>query len=502
MLKIKNTKNIKTILTKRGYAIVKKCFTFIELETLRTELKVKPYVNEDYGPGVEPYPIYLESENKIYIPKHIGYEKFGEPDKIKCTRGIDIDIEFSGTLRDKQKPIIDSFLKTCEEGPFQTNSKGGIISVPCGWGKTIMALYLISKLKKKTIIVVHKEFLLNQWKKRIEEFLPGARVGIIQASKVDVTNKDIVIGMLQSLSSKEYDIDTVFGDFGFTIIDECHHIAAEVFSRSLPKINSYYSLGLSATPKRADGLSKVFESYLGPTVYKVTTRDDKIVKVNVIKYNDKDNTEYNTVELSAYGKVCVPKMINNIVSNRSRNTLIICILQKLLEVGHQVLVLSDRRVHLTELHDMASTFTTVGYYVGGMKQKDLDISETKNIILGTYPMSSEGLDIPTLSAVVFTTPKSSIEQSIGRITRRKHKSTPIAYDIVDNLSVFPNQYKKRLRVYKKLEYEVEEQDIHVNQHTDKDNFIYQLEQEATKIDFKRKSKNKVQECCEIVSDGD
>ena len=165
-------------------------------------------------------------------------------------------------------------------------SKGGIISVPCGWGKTIMALYLISKLKRKTMIIVHKEFLLNQWIKRIEEFLPEARIGIIQAAKVDYQNKDIVIGMLQSLSSKEYDVDKVFGDFGFTVVDECHHIAAEVFSRSLPKVNSYFSLGLSATPKRADGLSHVFESYLGPMVYKVNKRDDKLVRVNIIKYSE------------------------------------------------------------------------------------------------------------------------------------------------------------------------------------------------------------------------
>ena len=85
-----------------------------------------------------------------------------------------------------------------------------------------MALYLIAALKRKTIVIVHKEFLLNQWIKRIEEFLPGARVGIIQASKADVQNKDIVIGMLQSLSSKDYDVDKVFGDFGFVIVDECH----------------------------------------------------------------------------------------------------------------------------------------------------------------------------------------------------------------------------------------------------------------------------------------
>ena len=113
-----------------------------------------------------------------------------------------------------------------------------------------MALYLLSKISKKTIVIVHKEFLLNQWK-RIEEYLPDARVGIIQANKIDIKNKDIVIAMLQSISMKEYDIDETFGNFGFTIVDECHHISAEVFCRSLPKINSMYSLGLSATPRKS-----------------------------------------------------------------------------------------------------------------------------------------------------------------------------------------------------------------------------------------------------------
>ena len=130
-------------------------------------------------------------------------------------------------------------MKSCEKGSFKKKN-GGIISVPCGWGKTIIALYLISKLKKKTIIVVHKEFLLNQWKQRIAEFLPDAKAGRIQGKVVDIENKDIVIGMLQSLSIKDYS-DDVFSQFGFSIVDECHHIAAEVFSRSLPKINCFYS---------------------------------------------------------------------------------------------------------------------------------------------------------------------------------------------------------------------------------------------------------------------
>lgn len=499
---------IKTILTKRGYSLIKKHFSIEELANIKQSLMIKPYVNEDYGAPAEPYPIYLESNKKIYIPKHIGFDRFGEPDHVKLTKGLEIDLLFKGSLREKQAPIIENFLKSCKDGSFKTNTRGGIISVPCGWGKTIMALYLISILKRKTMIIVHKEFLLNQWVKRIEEFLPEARIGIIQASKVDYKNKDIVIGMLQSLSSKEYDIDEVFGEFGFTVVDECHHIAAEVFSRSLPKVNSYYSLGLSATPKRADGLSHVFESYLGPIVYKVSKRDDKLVRVNIINYND-NYSGYNKDELNAYGKVCIPRMINNIAENSSRNILIKSILRNLVKAGNQTLVLSDRRGHLKELFDMVSEFATVGYYVGGMKQRELDISETKQIILGTYPMSSEGLDIPTLNAVVFTTPKSSIEQSIGRITRKNHETTPVAYDIVDNFSLFPRQSAKRLTVYKKLEYDIYNQTIAINNNSDENNIMYQLNTNPMeKIETKKSKKSKkntkttIEESCQIVSDED
>ena len=497
-------KEVKRILTKRGYAIIKQYYTLKEIEQIKKKLHVKPFINEDYGVTAEPYPIFLESEKKLYIPKHIGFRDYGEPDKVKLSKGLEIDITFKGSLRDKQQPIINSFMDSCQEGPYKTKSRGGIISVPCGWGKTIMALYLISLLKRKTIVIVHKEFLLNQWIKRIEEFLPEARIGIIQASKIDVQNKDIVIGMLQSLSSKDYNVDEVFGDFGFVIVDECHHIAAEVFSRSLPKVNSYYSLGLSATPKRADGLSHVFESYLGPMVYKVGKRDDKLVRVNVIRYHD-DNEAYKKEELSAYGKVCIPRMINNIVSNFSRNLMIKSILRKLVKDGRQTLVLSDRRNHLGEIYKMASEFATVGYYIGGMKQKDLDKSEEKSVILGTYPMSSEGLDIPSLDAVIFTTPKSSIEQSIGRITRKNHAKTPVAYDIVDNFCLFPRQFDKRLRVYKKLEYDVYEQEINIKQTSDENNIIYQLNEPMKKIELKKPRKKKVQkdelfEDCQIQSD--
>ena len=89
---------------------------------------------------------------------------------------------------------------------------------------------------------------MDQWKERIEFFLPDARVGKIQGDVVKIEDKDIVIGMLQSISMKDYP-DDVFNSFGFVIYDECHHLGAEVFSRSLIKVGCKYILGLSATPK-------------------------------------------------------------------------------------------------------------------------------------------------------------------------------------------------------------------------------------------------------------
>uniref|UniRef100_A0A6C0IXV9 Helicase ATP-binding domain-containing protein n=1 Tax=viral metagenome TaxID=1070528 RepID=A0A6C0IXV9_9ZZZZ len=457
------TDNIKTILSNKGYALIKTKFNFKDLNRTKKELMVLPYINENFGGKATAFPIYLESPKKIYLPKHYGFENFGDPDKIKISSsGNDIDLEFKGNLRDKQLPAVNSFLKSCEPGNYSSKSNGGILSLPCGYGKTIIALYLISKIKKKTLIIVHKEFLINQWIERIESFLPDSRVGIIQASKIDVKNKDIVIGMLQSISMKEYD-PCVFEDFGFTIIDEVHHIAAEVFSRSLPKINCKFSLGLSATPKRKDGLSKVFHWFLGPMLYEIKKRDDYPVDVNVIIYNNNDS-DYSKHELTGYGKLCMPRMINNLTNYERRTDLIIHLIKQLIKLGKKILILSDRRNHLKTIYEKVNNLniSTIGYYVGGMKQKDLKLSEKKNILLGTYTMSSEGMDIPDLDAVVFASPKSDIVQSLGRILRKKHETNPIVWDIKDNFGPFANQYNKRRAYYRKMKYPIKLYNINDN----------------------------------------
>ena len=143
-------KTIKNILSNRGYAIIKLHYGFKDINRTKKELTVLPYINDSYGGKAISFPIYLESDKKLYLPKYYGFENFGDPDKIKnLSDGLDIDLEFKGTLRDKQLPSITKFLDSCKDGNYTSKSNGGIISLPCGYGKTIIALYIISKLKKK-----------------------------------------------------------------------------------------------------------------------------------------------------------------------------------------------------------------------------------------------------------------------------------------------------------------------------------------------------------------
>lgn len=320
---------------------------------------------------------------------------------------------------------------------------------------TVCALNIIAQLKAKTLIIVHKTFLMNQWKERIATFLPDAKVGIIQQKKIEIEGKEIVIAMLQSISMKEYP-KTMFNPFGLCIVDEAHHLGAEVFSRCLSKIGCEFNIGLSATPKRADGLTKVFEWWLGPVLYKVEKRADMDVNAIQIKIND-STKPYSREELSQYGKICMPRMVNNVCAYAARTNLIVHILKLLVRDGRTILVLSGRRQHLKDIFDACTEQEagSVGFYMGGMKPEDLKESEEKKIILGTYTMAAEGLDIKALNTILLASPMSNVVQAVGRILRQKHAHiTPEIYDIVDNFSCFVNQSVKRRRFYSREEYPV------------------------------------------------
>ena len=157
----------------------------------------------------------------------------------------------------------------------------------------------------------------------------------------------------------------------------------------------------------------------------------------------------------------MPTMINNIASCHKRTALIMKIVIEEVKGNdeRQFLILSDRKQHLEDMFKIAKDagIESVGYYVGGMKKEKLNENESCKILLGTYPMANEGLDIPSLNGLVLSTPKSEIIQSIGRICRVKHETIqPIIIDVVDKFSIFENQGRKRFTVYKGKKYEIED----------------------------------------------
>ena len=323
-----------------------------------------------------------------------------------------------------------------------------------------MGLYIACHYKVKTLIIVHKTFLLNQWKERIEQFT-NARIGIIQQSNIDVEDKDIVIGMLQSIARDKYDRD-IFMDFGLVIFDEAHHAPSEYFSKALPIIGCKLSLGLSATPKRADKMEKILYWYLGEIAYSAPPNKNENVLVRA--YNYECNNPMFKESRMYTGDVNRAKTINNITGIDLRNNFIVDRIQEILleEPNRKILILSDRIEHLDILKINIDKFIkipnkviTCEYYIGGMKQSKLDQASEANIILGSYGMASEGLDIPSLNTLIMATPRREVEQSIGRIIRKVGEVQPLIIDIIDMLPSFANQGIHRRKLYKNLNYQID-----------------------------------------------
>jgi len=438
----------KTYLGHKGYSVYKDSLSLKEQVFIREELTVKPYMPKSPVQATA-YPIYRESPKKFYMPRFFGVSTFGLPNEIRIGVSTPINLTFQGALRDRQAFIVEKYMNYIKE------DFGGLLDIYCGFGKTVLALKILTLIGLKTLIIVHKEFLMNQWEERIQQFIPNARIGHIQGQTIDIEDKDIVIGMLQSLSMKEYPEDQ-FAEFGLTIVDEVHHISAEIFVRSLQKIVTRHTLGLSATMHRKDGLSKVFKMFLGEIIHKEKREQDTVVTIKAIEYKVNDE-DFNTMEYDYRGNPKYSTMISKLCTFNPRTEYILHILTNELKLNakQQIIVLAHNKNLLVYLFKAIEhrKIASVGYYIGGMKEKDLKLSEGKQIIIATYSMAAEALDIKTLTTLVLATPKTDVEQAVGRILRVKDNN-PLIIDIIDQHVIFKNQWAKRRTFYHKNNYKI------------------------------------------------
>jgi len=264
-----------------------------------------------------------------------------------------------------------------------------------------------------------------------------------------------VLGMLQSLSMKEYPAD-MFDSFGLTVFDEVHHMGAEVFCQCMMKVTTMYTLGLSGTMQRKDGLTKVFKMFLGDVVHKEKAASEHRVIVKAINYCVND-AAFNETEYDYRGNPKFSTMISRVCDYAHRSEFILRVLHRELAENpeQQVMILAHNKSLLTYLYKAIEHrgIASVGYYVGGMKEADLKASESRKVIIATYAMASEGLDIKTLTTLIMASPKTDVCQSVGRILRVKH-GRPLVIDIVDQQDIFRNQWCKRRAYYVKQNYDI------------------------------------------------
>jgi superfamily II DNA or RNA helicase len=290
-------------------------------------------------------------------------------------------------------------------------------------------------LEIPTLVVVHKEFLMEQWYERIAEYLPGARIGKVQEDVCDYEGKHIVLGMVQTLANRDF--DAIFRSWpGLVLTDEVHRVGAHDWSVVPPKFPAKFRLGLSATPRRKDGAENVFRYHIGEILFQAHQARLK-PKVRVIE------TKFRMPKTATFNPTLLSKnlLLNFICESVYRNRLIADQMILAVKAERKLIILSERLKHLHDLEEMlrqrwqygeSTEVPSIGYYIGGTKKAERAYAEGCQVLFATSQYVQEGLDIPALDTLFLTTPLSDVEQAVGRIQRPfPGKKDPIVVDFRD-----------------------------------------------------------------------
>jgi hypothetical protein len=390
--------------------------------------------------------------------------------------------------------VIDNDLATCitVDSPDRLYLTRGFVPTH----NSNVSIEFARRLGRSTLIVVHKEFFLNQWRDYIQDVMPDARVGYIQQNRCDYKDVDFSIAMIQSLArgleTGKYPTE-MWSAFGLVINDEVHRTGAASWSSVVPMFNAAWRFGVSATPRRPDGCENVFFHHIGPIEYtgKVNTMTPSVRTLYTgshLKEIRRGPTYKVTVD-----KLNSAQVIGQLVDDQQRTKFIVDDIIAAVRKGRKVMVVSHRLQHLRDMAQYLSKllmhgpvlpfvpvldFYTSEWFVPGTDrmekrtQDQLRHAEGANVIFATLQMVSEGLNIQALDTLVLATPMSDVEQPMGRVRRwclpdesdgRKRckrlcawraetcqgKPNPLVVDVLDeHVAQAQKKSKARLRFYR------------------------------------------------------
>ncbi len=369
-------------------------------------------------------------------------------------RGNPISVKFAGTLRGFQP---DAFEKVVRHDI-------GIICAPTAFGKTVLAARIIAERAVNTLIIVHRQQLLDQWRERLALYLdlPVETIGHIGGGKERRTG-EIDIALIQSLQRKG-EVKDLVADYGQVIVDECHHLSAFTFDQVMRQVKARYVLGLTATPVRKDGHHPIIYMQCGPIVYSLSPKkaieDSGFEHVVSPRLTDFRPFE----ELADPG---IQDLYAAITTDHGRNLLIATDIVSAVNNGRTPLVLTGRTEHLDRIRTLiADRVPHVFVLKGGMGKKQraqaaADIEAVPlgqpRVILATGSYIGEGFDDPRLDTLFLVMPiswRGTLQQYVGRL-HRLHEGKRIVqvYDYVDaNVPMLGRMFEKRLKGYNVIGY--------------------------------------------------
>ena len=384
----------------------------------------------------------------------------------KTNMGENIPVEFNGKLREEQELAAGELLK----------HNIGVLSATTAFGKTVIASYVADVRKTNTLILVHTQALMQQWKKSLEQFLSfdiqppeptkgrgrkrmWSPIGVLGAGK-NTLNGIVDVAVMQSLVDGD-EVKELVRNYGMIIVDECHHVSAVNFEKILKYANAKYVYGLTATPTRQDGHHPIIFMQCGPVRYRVDAKAQA----------DKREFEHFLIpRFTSFRNISddnITTLYKKLSEDVMRNNLIVNDVVAAIKNGRTPIILTERREHVALLEELLkphcdNVISIIGTTSAKSRRETLEKLENipnseSLVVVATGRYVGEGFDYPRLDTLFLALPiawKGKVAQYAGRLHRNYNGKTEVqVYDYIDiHVPILERMYQKRVKSYSSIGY--------------------------------------------------